>query len=229
MNIQYGTTTISYKVARKKRLKNTYISVGRSGVLVKTSEPTTADEIEAFVRQKARWIVENLKGYVAACDDDIATGSRLYYLGKSYYVELTSRDIDSVMVEFIYSKFKIKAPLNASQRDIHLAIDLFYKVKAKKKISALVSKWSKQMRVEPAHISFKKAQKRWGSCSPTNRLSFNYDLMKFSTALIEYAVIHELTHIKHKNHGKAFWACVKRVMPDYQLKVEAIKAFEKRL
>jgi predicted metal-dependent hydrolase len=83
------------------------------------------------------------------------------------------------------------------------------------------------MEVQPEHISFRKAEKRWGSCSPTNRISFNYHLMKISTSLIEYVVIHELCHIKHKNHSKEFWSEVKKFLPDYKDKEKQIKGFEK--
>ena len=225
--VQYGTTTISYQVERNKKLKHTYISVDKNGVLVKTNETTTAFEIEAHVLKKASWIVENLKGYKAQYDSEIVTGSRLYYLGKSYYVELLISDVAKVNVAFIHSKFKILAPLKYNSTLIYQAVDDFYKERSERKIIPLVKKWSNLMEVKPEHISFRKSEKRWGSCSPTNRISFNYELMKISSQLIEYVVVHELCHIKHKNHSKEFWKRVKKFMPDYKAKEELIKGFEK--
>lgn len=227
MRVQYGTTSIKYTIERKKSLKNSYINVDREGVVVRTNEATSELELEQYVISKASWIVEQLKGYKAQSDIEIITGARLYYLGKSYYVEVLECDIDSVHVAFIHSKFKIQVPFNANQTSIHKAIDGFYKERAIKKIIPLVKKCSKLMEVQPEHISFRKAEKRWGSCSPTNRISFNYHLMKLSTSLIEYVVIHELCHIRYKNHSKKFWSEVKNFMPEYKAKEDLIKGFEK--
>ena len=228
-SLSYGTTTIEYTIDRKKSLKNTYINVDKNGVLVKTNKETSEEELQAYIVKKASWIVKHLKGYKTQSDIEIVTGARLYYLGKSYYVEVLECDVDTVSVAFIHSKFKIEVPLKCSQTAIHKAIDAFYKKRAVNKITTLVNKWSKRMEVTPEHISFRKAEKRWGSCSPTNRISFNYHLMKINTSLIEYVVIHELSHIKHKNHSKEFWSEVKRFLPDYKAREELIKGFEKLL
>jgi len=227
MIVQYGTTSIAYTIERKKSLKNSYINVDREGVVVRTNEETSERELEQYVINKASWIVEQLKGYKAQSDVEIVTGARLYYLGKSYYVEVLACDVDRVYVTFIHSKFKIQVPFNCNQVSIHKAIDVFFKERAVKKITPLVKKHSKLMKVQPEHISFRKAEKRWGSCSPTNRISFNYHLMKLSTSLIEYVVIHELCHIRYKNHSKEFWSEIKRYLPDYKTKEEKIKGFEK--
>jgi len=228
-SVNYGTTTIEYSVERNKSLKNTYINVDKNGVLVKTNEATTESELQEYIVKKSSWIVKHLKGYKTQYDFSIVTGARLYYLGKSYYVDVVECDIDKVSVEFIHSKFKIAMPLKCSQTAIHKAIDKFYKERAIKKIIPLVKKWSKIMGVQPEHISFRKAEKRWGSCSATNRISFNYHLMKISSPLIEYVVIHELSHIKYKNHSKEFWFEVKKFLPDYKAKEDLIKGFEKLL
>ena len=228
-SIKYGTQTIEYIIHRKPKLKNCYISVDREGVLVKASESTSISDIEQFIIKKSAWIVKNLQTYKPkALDTKIETGSRLYYLGKSYYVEIVKEDGNKkIEVEFIHSKFIIHAPLHYSQLAVHQAIDDFYKERAISKIIPLIKKCSKVMSVTPEHISFRKANKRWGSCSPTNRISFNYHLMKIPTSLIEYVVIHELSHIVHKNHSKEFWGVVGSFMPDYQDKERKIKRFEK--
>lgn len=227
--IEYGTTTIEYEIERKKSLKNTYINVDKNGVLVKTNDETELKSIQELVLKKSSWIVKHLEGYKNTLDVEIVTGARLYYLGKSYYVEVLEDDVDKVSVEFTHSKFKITVPLKCNQVIINKAIDTFYKEKAVKKITPLVKKYSKIMEVQPEHITFRKAEKRWGSCSSTNRISFNYHLMKISSSLIEYVVIHELSHIKHKNHSREFWKVVKNYLADYKVKEEKIKVFEKIL
>lgn len=227
-SIRYGTQTIAYNIVRKPALKNTYINVDRNGVTVKANEQVSEQEIETFIRKKSAWILKHLQSYKTKAEEGkIQTGSRLYYLGKSYYVELLNKERRNIEVKFIHSKFIIKTPQKVSQTALHQAIDAFYKERATSKILLLAEKWSKQMEVSPAHISFRKANKRWGSCSATNRISFNYHLMKLPISCIEYVIVHELAHICCKNHSAAFWSLVGKYMPDYREMEERIKGFEK--
>jgi predicted metal-dependent hydrolase len=227
-SVAYGTQTIVYDIMRKPRLKNSYIQVDRDGVLVKTNTTVSQEEIEAYVIKKSPWILRHLHAYKTKTQaGEIRTGSRLYYLGKSYYVQRIKEGRRGVEVVFVHSKFLIRTPENVTQAALHQAIESFYKSKAAEKIIPLAKKWAEVMQVTPSHISFRKADKRWGSCSPTNRLSFNYHLVKLPISLIEYVVVHELAHIRHKNHSAEFWSLVENFMPDYREKEERIKGFEK--
>ena len=241
-SVVYGTRSIEFEVLRKARMKNTYIQVTADGVLVKTNKSTSMREINGFVTKKSAWIVKHLENLKAKkVEKSIVTGSRLYYLGKSYYIEIeeesealapnSARLKPSVpnraSLEFTHSKFIIKAQKGVSQEELAWLIDMFYKQKAIEKITPLVAKWSKEMGLTPTHIGYRKAKTRWGSCSSQDRISFNYYLMKMSSSCIEYVVVHELAHIAHKNHSVDFWGLVKRYLPNYKATEEKIKEFER--
>lgn len=66
-------------------------------------------------------------------------------------------------------------------------------------------------------ITIRDQKTRWGSCSQTGTLSFNYRLMMAEPAVIDYVIIHELCHLTHMNHSKAFWDKVAGIMPDYKI------------
>ena len=157
-SVAYGTETIVYDIVRKPALKNTYISVDREGVLVKTNTCTSEEEIETFIIRKSGWILRHLQAYKARAEEgEIETGSRLYYLGKSYYVQLIKEERRGVEVRFIHSRFIITAPLNVTQAALYRAIEAFYKSKAAEKILPLAKMWAETMQVTPAHISFRRA------------------------------------------------------------------------
>lgn len=228
-SILYGTKTIDFEIERNNKLKNTYIHVDTDGVLVKTPDKTTIEQIHTMVKDKSAWISKKLELFRSiAINTNITTGSRLYYMGKSYYVEMiTNKDTDTISIEFTHSKFQITTPLKYSDAQLHNSIENFYKEKAQEKIIPLTQKWAKIIGVEPEHISFRYSKNRWGSCSGANHLSFNYHLVKLSSSLIEYVVIHELTHITFKNHSKEFWRLVYKHLADYKVKEEKIRMFEK--
>ncbi|MBO5066360.1 MAG: M48 family metallopeptidase [Clostridia bacterium] len=88
--------------------------------------------------------------------------------------------------------------------------------KAKEIIPQKVDYYSTIMGVEPAGVKINSARKRYGSCSGTNSLNFSLFLMDKDERFIDYVVVHELAHIVHHNHSKAFYAFIEKFMPDYK-------------
>ena len=228
-SVEYGTKNILFEIERKAKLKNTYINVDTDGVLVKTNDTTTIEQINEMVSNKSAWISKKLDIFKSiAINKDISTGSRLYYMGKSYYVQMTiDETVSDITINFTHSKFHITTPPKFTVSRLNEVIENFYKQKAIEKITPLTKKWAKKMKVSPEHISFRYSKNRWASCSSTNRISFNYHLVKLSSSLIEYVVIHELAHITFENHSKDFWKLVHKHLADYKIKEDRIRVFEK--
>lgn len=90
-------------------------------------------------------------------------------------------------------------------------------------IKPRVEYYAALMGVHPNGIKITGADKRFGSCSSKNSLCFSYRLLEFSPRAIDYVVVHELAHIRHKNHGPAFYAEIAKVMPDYKLREQELK------
>lgn len=72
------------------------------------------------------------------------------------------------------------------------------------------------MNVMPTAVRITSAKTRFGSCSGKNSLSFSLRLMRYPPEAIDYVVVHELAHITHKDHGKAFYQTIEGVLPDYR-------------
>jgi len=103
-------------------------------------------------------------------------------------------------------------------------IDKFYRTKIEEIIPPLVDKYSKLMNLYPTSIKYRKNKRTWGSCNYKNGLNFNTQLSKFPIKIAEYVVIHELAHIKHKNHSKKFWDLVRNYCPDYKQREALFKS-----
>ena len=65
-------------------------------------------------------------------------------------------------------------------------------------------------------ITIRDQKTRWGSCSSNGTLSFNYRLMLAPPRVLDYVVVHELCHLTHMNHSKAFWDMVASILPEYK-------------
>jgi predicted metal-dependent hydrolase len=105
-------------------------------------------------------------------------------------------------------------------------IDTFYRCEIEKILPQKVEEYSNKMNLFPTSISYRKNKRTWGSCNHKNGLNFNILLMKFPIEVMEYVIIHELAHIKHKNHSKDFWNLVTLYCPNYK---EVEKLFKKFL
>ena len=105
-------------------------------------------------------------------------------------------------------------------------IDTFYRKEIEKILPQKVQEHSIKMNLFPTSISYRKNKRTWGSCNYKNGLNFNILLMKFPLQVMEYVIVHELAHIKHKNHSKDFWNLVAVFCPNYK---EIEKQFKKFL
>ena len=163
-------------------------------------------------------MLEKLKLVERIPQGKIVSGSRLLYLGRRYYVEIVSDDsIQKTQVKFTHSKFEIL--LNPALPDqgaaINEALQVFFREKAGIKIAPRVKKWSKTTGLMPSAVKFRKLSKCWGSCTADNEIIFNHDAVKLPFTLIDYIVVHELCHIKHKDHSKDFYRELTKYMPDW--------------
>lgn len=80
-------------------------------------------------------------------------------------------------------------------------------------LTACVQHWAAIMNVQPTSLRFGDARQRWGSCNSRGGLNLNWRLAMTPAHCLDYVVVHELAHIRHMNHGPAFWAEVERFFP----------------
>lgn len=208
------------------KLKHIYLTFNDHGELVIKSPKVSQRQIEQLLLKKAFWITNSRKKFETKKGKTInfSKESELYFLGEAHPLELIP-----------YEKKRTKLTFDGDIFTMHYGtydeivfqkhIDHFYKEEAKSYIPALVAQWAKTMKVNANKISFRKTKRQWGSCSAKNDLSFNTMMMKLPLDVIQYIVVHELAHIKHKHHQKAFWSFVARYLPEYKTQVKELKKF----
>lgn len=90
-------------------------------------------------------------------------------------------------------------------------------------VTKKVKKWNRGLKYDFDTIKVKKLKSRWGSCSSKNTLSFNYKILFLPEKLQDYIVVHELCHLKERNHSFKYWKLVSSVLPDYSDLKEMIR------
>jgi len=208
------------------KLKHIYLSFNDRGELVIKSPKVSVKQIEKLLLKKAAWInnarekLSSKKGkrvhFEEACE--------LYFLGQAHTLHLIKYEKNRTKLTFDGDCFTLYYSIY-DESVFQRHIDNFYKSEAQQYIPSLVSQWAETMHVSPEHIRFRKTKRQWGSCSAKNTLSFNTMTMKLPIDVIQYIVVHELAHIKHKHHQEAFWKLVATYLPEYKSQVQTLKHF----
>lgn len=100
---------------------------------------------------------------------------------------------------------------------------------AKQVIPEKVAYFARVMGVTYGRIVIRNQKTRWGSCSREGNLNFNCLLMMTPPEVLDYVVVHELSHRLEMNHSSRFWAQVERVLPDYREPRKWLKEHGSRL
>ena len=91
-----------------------------------------------------------------------------------------------------------------------------YKLMAQELVAARVEYFNRFYRFTINRITVRDQKTRWGSCSKSKNLNFNYRLALIDPSLADYVVVHELCHLAELNHSKEFWNLVAKVLPNYK-------------
>ncbi len=100
------------------------------------------------------------------------------------------------------------------------------KKKARVLLKSRLDHWSEVMDLNYTKFRLSSANTRWGSCSGKNVISLNWRLALVPLELLDYVAIHELAHVKEKNHSKSFWDLVGKFDLDFKNHKNQLKGYQ---
>lgn len=109
-----------------------------------------------------------------------------------------------------------KKSTRKQKEEEYLANEKYYRKEAEKVIPLAMKKMIEMTGLRPEECKLFNFKSAWGNCSSKKVIKLNPKLVMYSAHAIEYVCLHELCHLKHMNHSKAFWKLVEKYMPDYQ-------------
>ena len=96
------------------------------------------------------------------------------------------------------------------------SLDAWYREQAREEITRIVMHESRRLCVDYTSLAIRDQRTRWGSCSPTGALSFNWRLILAPPAILSYVVVHELCHLREPNHSRRFWKLLESRRPEWR-------------
>lgn len=217
-------TDNNYTIIRKKGITSS-ISIrisANNGVVVRAPFWMTKKMIDGFVQEKSSWIQKNLKKIKQTkIIKEYINGEKHLYFGKEYPLEVvSSSEVGRSRVGILNGKIKVELskilPEEKHPEKIKEALLHWYLERGIEVITERVNHFSNNIGVNYQKIDLKKVSSIWGSCSPTNKLCFNRKLIMAPNAIVDYVIIHEVSHIVHRNHGREFWNLVHKYDNEYK-------------
>jgi predicted metal-dependent hydrolase len=125
----------------------------------------------------------------------------------------------------------ISLPQDASPERIRDAVQAWLMRQAKRIFEERLNLYAPQLKVQWTKLSLSSAGTRWGTAKSDGSIRLNWRLVHFRMSVIDYVVVHELSHLRVMDHSPRFWSTVESIMPDYaalrgQLKDDAIPRWE---
>ena len=217
-NFKYGEVTIPYNIIKSGRIKTSQIAIDKNGVIVRIPNTKSIEQTKLMVLQKAQWIFKKTLQYKNQIPQipqiTFKKYSTIPYKGKNYSFEVILGG--SVGVKLV--KNIIQFHITQKKHTITQLKQMYQKWlhhKAGVYLGMIIVKHH-FIAGKPLRITIKSLKGRWGSTTKSGEVILNANLMKAPTSVIEYVIIHELCHLKIKEHNQKFWNMVSRHAPQYQ-------------
>lgn len=208
------------KVERSRRKTLALHILPDKTILVKAPWYVTPYEIDRFIEKSWAWIEKRMATMqkTPVIQKQYQTGEQFLYLGKPH--TLTIGNHTKIAVENDKLLFP-QALLFRVQKEL----TTWYIKQGQEIITRRVEWYAEQMKAEYKSISFSDTKSKWGSCSHDNRLQFSWRLVMTPLLVLNYVVVHELTHTKEKNHSQDFWTKIRNYNPSYKQQIKWLKTY----
>ncbi|MCY9659738.1 SprT family zinc-dependent metalloprotease [Paenibacillus chondroitinus] len=211
MKMELENRTIEFHVSYGVR-KKISIQIDNTGYMtVKAPNDTNQETIISLVKQHGKQIVEKLrlieKSKETVGIKEYQEEGKFLHLGKYYFLH------------------ELIETTGLTEEELKINLKKFYFSSCKKIIAERIKIYQTQLKVKPKEIEIEESTTKWGSCSSSKKLTFNYRLAMAPIDVIDYVIIHELCHLTHMNHDRSFWRRVGSIMPDYKEKEEFLAKY----
>jgi len=210
-----GGQCIDYVLARRRGRRGVGLRVDSAGLTVSAPATMPLSRIEGFMHESERWVLRKIAEWSGKRIRTVEwrDGESLPYLGDAMSLRVAEATRDRVELA--------EGELRASLRDptperIHRAVVAWYKRAALAHLAGRTFSLANVAGLTPPRVFLSSALTRWGSCNARREVRFSWRLVKAPPALVDYVICHELAHLRHMNHSRAFWTEVERQCPRYR-------------
>lgn len=201
---------LDYDVIYSPRRKTLSITVERDrSVVVKAPRGTSLEKIQKVIESRKQWLYEKIRHEqkyrppLHPPGKELVNGESLLYLGRSYRLELVDSVKDIALIE---NRFLVPTHQTQKRGEVFRK---WYIRQAKEIILPRIQHYADRLGVSFNEAKITDSKYRWGSCTTNDNVTFNWRLIKAPTFVIDYVVVHELSHFLEPNHTPRFWSIIR--------------------
>lgn len=223
-SLRVGRTEIPYELRRSAAAAERRITVTPGAVEVLALATDDDAAVQGFLERKRQWLFDTVR----EMDEAVAkrpvvprfmTGSKIPFRGRQS--SLTVRRHSGRQIEVAHRNgFLVDLPPwvtdEAADAVVATRVKLWLRRRVRLDVGEIVSAYGERFGLKPRTIRIAEFVGGWGSCGPTGTLHIDWRLVFAPKRVLEYVVVHEMAHLKHRSHGAAFWEFVATMMPDYE-------------
>jgi predicted metal-dependent hydrolase len=213
--IKYGKSVIVYDLIQSNRRKTSQITINSDGVTVRVPDTKNISDAKEMVKQRAQWIYKKQLQFNSQKVTTFSKNSKLSYKGKEYTIKIIPQSKEKIKLVGNIIEFHIPQKRHTTSQ-IKLMYNYWIFSKAEIILPKIVQQISNQTKINYSKINIKSLKDRWGSATPTGEINLNSHILKAPKKVMEYVILHELCHIKIKEHSHRFWNLVSKHSPKYQ-------------
>ena len=215
---------------QKKNIKNLHIAVYPDGrVRVSVPKRMKDEAVRAFVLSRLAWIEKHREAVAAMPrekEKECVSGETFYVFDRKCSLKVIE-NASKTEVCLLGDEIFLFTKENTSKEKRKVILNDWYRALLKEKISFYLPKWEAITGLFAEEWHVKDMSTRWGSCNPrAKRIWLSLSLAQKPVGCLEYVILHELTHIKVKNHGKDFKALLDIYMPSWREKKKLLNQKE---
>jgi predicted metal-dependent hydrolase len=219
--IVLGLQPVDYALRRSSR-RSIGFMIDDDGLRVTAPKRVTLADVDNAIRAKQRWILTKLhergeRRMQRAQKPPIhwADGAQLPYMGGDITLRLVDAMRSHCAFDAASRELSVGVVAGLSEWQLKERVKRWYQDEAKRLFAERLDHFAPQLGVAYNAMALSSAGTRWGSCTVEGNIRLNWRLIHYPLALIDYVVVHELSHLREMNHSAAFWATVGSVYPDY--------------
>lgn len=207
----------NYKILYSKRRKKTVgFKIVDNTFIIRSPINISKNFLMTLIEKRKNWVIEriqNNKNKVNLINND-----NIYYLGEKINIKIKETELLNTggYCELYNNIFYITISKNYTKLLLEKIIKKWYKEQCLKIVKERAEYFALKYNLKYSKITIKEQKTVWGTCNYKNDLTFNLKIMMFEREIIDYLVVHELSHTIYKNHSIQYWKMVKNILPNYK-------------
>jgi predicted metal-dependent hydrolase len=216
----YGNYSYNYELVKQDRKSLALTVKPDMGIILKCPLEAEDERIEKFLKRKWSWMNKQLKFFEKVqrkkYEPECISGESFFYLGRQYKLMVKRAEEDSVKLLRGILQVTTTQPVKDGNYTKKL-LDIWYKGKYQIIFDERFLEMQKRFEYKSMPIlKVRVMSKRWGSFLNKEQIALNPKLIHSSKECIDYVIVHELCHMKYKDHSKKFWEFLDEKYPKWQ-------------